>query len=269
MDWRELCDKKLTSSELELFEHAVEEDYFFEMSLDSLPLRGYVGEGVDEDLILGHTDHSKHYIYPHLHFSIGYNGNQIISANVTVDPADKMELVDRGTMEVSFSYSVSWVKVETTFEDRGTLLSEDSFSPQSLEVHWISIINSLAVVLGLGLVFANLLFRMLKSDFAKFVSNEEILGSDNSDESAGWKHLTADVFRFPANRMLFSAMVGSGLHILVVCFSLTIIGLLGIFKSTKRGSVLAALIIIYSITSCVGGYFGAKIYKQVSCCYIF
>jgi hypothetical protein len=56
------------------------------MFVDDLPVWAFVGEHEHEDMLLGHTKNSKHYLYTHLHFSIAYNGNQIIAVNVYVGP---------------------------------------------------------------------------------------------------------------------------------------------------------------------------------------
>ena len=47
------------------------------MFLDELPIWGYVGDSEDEDLLLGHTESSKHYLYTHLRFRIAYNGDAV------------------------------------------------------------------------------------------------------------------------------------------------------------------------------------------------
>ena len=48
-------------------------------------LQGYIGDVVDENTILGEMMDSKVYLYPHLHFTIGYNGDQIVSVQISTD----------------------------------------------------------------------------------------------------------------------------------------------------------------------------------------
>lgn len=96
-----MCQRTLTSEQLSTFATACEEDYYvrstsvlhacclslcltpaclysqFEMFLDELPIWGYVGDSEDEDLLLGHTESSKHYLYTHLRFRIAYNGDAV------------------------------------------------------------------------------------------------------------------------------------------------------------------------------------------------
>lgn len=43
--------------------------------MDDLPMYGYIGEPEGQAPILGHTFEGSHtYLYPHLHFSIGWVG---------------------------------------------------------------------------------------------------------------------------------------------------------------------------------------------------
>lgn len=58
----ELCDRTLSYGDVLAFTRACEEDYFFELYVDGLPVWGYIGEHEHEDLILGHTENSKHYL---------------------------------------------------------------------------------------------------------------------------------------------------------------------------------------------------------------
>ena len=58
------------------------------MFLDDIPVWVFVGEHEHEDILLGHTEASRHYLYTHLHFSISYNGDHVIGVNVYVWGAD-------------------------------------------------------------------------------------------------------------------------------------------------------------------------------------
>lgn len=66
---------------------------------------GYIGEVVHEEFLLGKSiQGARVYLYPHLHFSIGYNGDQIVTANVTTDPRRRVDITDSNSgQEVSSS----------------------------------------------------------------------------------------------------------------------------------------------------------------------
>jgi Endomembrane protein 70 len=85
VDWRLLCKKTLRKDELQRFKDVIHDNYFFEMFIEDLPMWGYVGDAMDEDIIIGEVDGSKTYLFPHLHFYLGYNEDQIVAAKVTTD----------------------------------------------------------------------------------------------------------------------------------------------------------------------------------------
>ena len=85
VEWRLLCKEKLSTKALEQFKDAIHNNYFFEMFVEDLPMWGYIGDVANEDFIIGEVEGSKTFLFPHLHFKLGYNGNQIVSARVTTD----------------------------------------------------------------------------------------------------------------------------------------------------------------------------------------
>jgi hypothetical protein len=85
VDWRLLCKTTLHKKEIAKFKDAIHENFFFEMFVEDLGMWGYLGDVTDEDIILGEVEGSKTYLFPHLHFLLGYNKDQIVSAKVTTD----------------------------------------------------------------------------------------------------------------------------------------------------------------------------------------
>ena len=55
------------------------------MFVEDLPMWGYIGDTADEDIIVGEIEGSKTYLFTHLHFLLGKNRNQIVSAKVSTD----------------------------------------------------------------------------------------------------------------------------------------------------------------------------------------
>jgi hypothetical protein len=58
-----------------------------------------------------------------------------------------------------------------------------------------------------------------------------------------------DVFRFPPNRSLFCAFLGSGMQLLVLSFCVFALALVGTFYPYNRGSMFTALIVLYALTA--------------------
>ena len=85
VDWRLLCKTSLGKKELAKFKEAIHNNYFFEFFVEDLPMWGYIGDVADEDFLIGEVEGSKTYLFPHLHFHLGYNGDQIVAAKVTTD----------------------------------------------------------------------------------------------------------------------------------------------------------------------------------------
>ena len=86
VDWRLLCKTTLETKELEKLKHSIQNNYFFEMFVEDLPMWGYIGDTADEDFIVYEVEGTgRAYLFPHLHFYLGYNKNRIVSAKVTTD----------------------------------------------------------------------------------------------------------------------------------------------------------------------------------------
>lgn len=117
-------------------------------------------------------------LWTHLDFNIEYNEESVIFANVSVKDVKPFPLeegagavggvgVGGGSLTITHTYSVNWFKSSLPHARRAERLRDYSFFPKTLEIHWLSIINSLVlVVLLLGFVII-ILMRVLKNDFAR------------------------------------------------------------------------------------------------------
>lgn len=147
------------------------------MLIDDLPMWGYIGEVVHEEFLLGKSiQGARVYLYPHLHFTIGYNGDSIVTANVTTDAKKRVDITDTTTgQEVPFSYSVEWVHTpELTWHNRMKRYVDSTFLPSSFEIHWLSIINSTILVMVLTAFLTVILMRILKKDFSRYMEVDEV-----------------------------------------------------------------------------------------------
>ena len=275
------------------FSTAIEEEWYGELFLDDLPMWIYVGESADEDFLIGHTDRSKHYLYTHLHFVVGYNGDKVVSANVSASPVYRQDITTHDPshsgvpsmgeshgapgggghshgrsvgaaftpIDVAFTYSVQWVESSLPYEQRMAPYEENPFMQQAMEIHWLSIVNSLVLVMLLTAFLAIILMRVVKNDFTRYMRADE--DDEAAEEETGWKLIHGDVFRVPANLSLFTAFVGAGLHLFAVTLFLLTLAVAGTFSLARRGSVVAACIILYVLTSFVGGYESARLYKKL------
>mmetsp|Transcript_50499 Transcript_50499/g.98953 ORF Transcript_50499/g.98953 Transcript_50499/m.98953 type:complete len:572 (-) Transcript_50499:288-2003(-) len=245
-----VCHKTLGAEQQQLFQEAVLRDYTFEMFVDELGVKAFVGPHRELE------DPSS--VYTHLQFSIAYNGNQIVAVNLTAhDPLPISSTMD-------FLYSVSWVHTDNAYEDRLEVHNAHNRFKEQVEIHWLSIINSFVLVVLLVALLAVILVRILKKDFARYLDLSDLEDADDEDgfDEYGWKLLHGDVFRAPFGDGIFAAAVGVGLQIFVLVVVILFCALLGTFYPGNRGALYSAVVVTYSLTSGVAGYTSAKLYKQ-------
>jgi len=253
-----VCSKKLTTEDVVKFRNAVAKDYYFQMYYDDLPLWGFIGK-VEKG---GKDDPSewKYYLYRHIIFDILYNNDRVIEINVHTDQSALVDLTEDKETSVEFLYSAKWKETPTPFEKRMEKYSSSSNMPHHLEVHWFSIINSCVTVLLLTGFLATILMRVLKNDFVKYAHDEE--AADDQEES-GWKYIHGDVFRFPKNKSLFSAALGTGTQLFALTTFIFLLALVGVFYPYNRGALFTALVVIYALTSGIAGYVATSFYSQL------
>ncbi|XP_074579396.1 transmembrane 9 superfamily member 2-like [Curcuma longa] len=252
-----LCNKKLKPEDVARFRDAVTKDYYFQMYYDDLPIWGFVGKVDKEGKDLGDY---KYYLYRHIEFEILYNGDRVIEITVQSRPTALVDLTEDRDIEVEFTYSAKWKETKTTYEKRMEKYSQTSSQPHHLEIHWFSIINSCVTVLLLTGFLATILMRVLKNDFVKYAHDEE---SAEEQEETGWKYIHGDVFRFPNNKSLFAACLGSGTQLFTLTVFIFVLALVGVFYPYNRGSLFTALVVIYALTSGIAGYTATSFYCQL------
>lgn len=241
-----LCQRHLTQAEVKAFRKALEKDYYFQFYYDDLPIWGYVGK-VETVQPGGDAEAQKKlYLFTHIHFEVSYNKNRVIEINVATDPTQVAELPEGGEQDVTFTYSVTWKSSTLAFSRRMDKYRRYQFLKQHLEIHWFSIINSCVTVLLLTGFLATILLRVLKNDFVKYTRDDE---DPEELEESGWKHVHGDVFRFPPQRSLFCALVGTGTQLLTLSFCVFGLALVGAFYPYNRGAMFTALIVLYALTA--------------------
>ncbi|KAJ8413238.1 hypothetical protein AAFF_G00092340 [Aldrovandia affinis] len=265
-----LCQLTINEKEVEQLREAVEELYYFEFVLDEIPIWGFVGY-MEESGFLPHSH--KVGLWTHLDFNIEFNGDSVIFANVSVKDAKPVPLEGGGGgapaagpgagLAVTHTYSVRWFESPLPHSRRAERLQDYSFFPKTLEIHWLSIINSLVlVILLLGFVII-ILMRVLKNDFARYNVEEEG-GCDDLDQGDnGWKIIHTDVFRFPPYKSLLCAVLGVGAQFLTLATGIIVMALLGMFNVHRHGAINSAAIVLYALTSCVSGYCSCRFYTQI------
>jgi len=262
VEWRLLCDINYGEEELTKLKDAIHNNWFFEMFIEDLPMWGYIGDITGEDLILGEMEGSKTYLFPHLIFRIGHNAKKVVSVSLSTDIEKRVDITDvTKATDVHYTYSVEFFEDDLLWKHRMTRYHDSRFLPNSFEVHWLSIINSIVLVLLLTGFLVIIMLRVLKNDFSRYMEIDE---QAMDEEESGWKLIHGDVFRFPDFSDVFCAAVGTGLQLICTSVSLFVLALTGVVSTTRRGSILAAMIVLYCLTSVIGGYFSARLYRQMN-----
>eukprot|EP00197_Chlamydomonas_leiostraca_P002553 CAMPEP_0202857270 /NCGR_PEP_ID=MMETSP1391-20130828/278_1 /ASSEMBLY_ACC=CAM_ASM_000867 /TAXON_ID=1034604 /ORGANISM="Chlamydomonas leiostraca, Strain SAG 11-49" /LENGTH=606 /DNA_ID=CAMNT_0049536053 /DNA_START=73 /DNA_END=1893 /DNA_ORIENTATION=+ len=253
-----VCSKTLSQDDLKKFRTAVEDDWYFQMYYDDLPVWGFIGK-MEKIIKQGQSEY-RFFLFTHIDFDVKYNGDHVIEINVSTDPQQAVDISEiNNEVKVKFTYSVRWTPTVTTFERRLQRYERFPLNPVHLEIHWFSIINSCVTVLLLTGFLATILMRVLKADFIKYSRDDPGL----DEEESGWKYVHGDVFRFPTNKNLFCAFVGTGTQIFYLSLCIFGLALVGVFYPYNRGALYTALIVLYALTACIAGYVAASYYKQM------
>lgn len=267
VQWQALCRMSLDPNQITQFIDAIKHHYIFEMFVDNLPVKGFVGETethaqYTDDNLMKNVD-GKTYLFTHLDFSIAYNGNHVIAVNLTTDPEQRVELNYEHThgLPVEFSFGIHWHPTTHDVADRMELHTRDLVSEQPLEIHWLSIINSVVLVVLLTAFVAIIFMRVLKKDFTRYMELDEEDFDDTED--SGWKLLHGDVFRFPAYPMLLSSAIGTGAQLFAMTIFILILALFGAFYPGSRGAIYSASVFLYALTAGIAGYVSTRMYVQL------
>ncbi|KAI8981873.1 hypothetical protein BDF20DRAFT_936952 [Mycotypha africana] len=262
------CTKTLNAEDIDVLRYAIDNQYWYTMFIDDLPVSGIVGKSEDDNENSNESiteeeqakdPHFKPiYVYTHKSFTFEYNKNQIIS--VSLQHADPVELVyNQRSLDLTFTYSVDWNPTDTAFEDRFDKLLEADFFEH--KVHWLSIFSSFMMVLFLTGLVSVILLRTVKRDFTRYDREEGLDFDRDLGDEYGWKQVHGDVFRQPPHLMLLSALMGTGSQLVILAIVIILYTILGDLY-VERATILTATIFIYAVTSVVAGYTSSRYYAK-------
>ena len=249
-----LCTKELAVADSQEFERAIEQDYYFQMTIDDLPVWGFVGkQEIETDSTGRETVHM--YLFTHLLFTISYNGGRVIEVNVV---AQRSELKRGAPNTFDFTYSVKWTPTDVPYEQRMERYTDNALFARDVEIHWLSILNSAVLAVLLCGFIAVILTRILRADCAggagAALDLEEGDDVDAAEEDSGWKAVHGYVFRPPTNLTLFAAVLGNGAQIGAIVMCTLILGAAGFIYPYSRGTLYSAAIFLFAITACTSRF---------------
>jgi transmembrane 9 superfamily member 2/4 len=159
---------------------------------------------------------------------------------------------------VLFTYDVIWIEDPTTaWSTRWDIyLNMNGAVPG--RVHWISIANSLVIVVVLSSMIVVIVMRDINR-YNKLAKDEETAGDM---EDYGWRLVHADVFRPPtASPLLLAVMCGTGAQLLGTSISAICFGALGFTSPARRGHFLMGGLLLFVAMGTVAGFVTARCYK--------
>jgi transmembrane 9 superfamily protein 2/4 len=293
---QELCVKKINTVDVNLFKWMINRNYTVNWYADKLPagLKFENEEKVDVHYLsgvpIGYQEKAIEdvdtIIYNHLTFTIqihkeqagkGITENLYTIVGFNIQPfsihqngetgkkcsPDKenfnknfrteKQKVDVG--EILFTYDVIFEMSNLTFSSRW----DHYLHIHNDSIHWFSLINSSLIIVIFSFIVLHIFMRALKKDIE--IYNSRVSGDEFIDEF-GWKQVCNDVFRRPANRMLFSTLIGTGVQLFSMSAYSLLFASLGFLNPEKRGALLMIMILLFVFMGVFAGYYSTRFYKM-------
>lgn len=296
----ECTSDPLTAEQSAQFTKAADEQWFYQMYIDDLPVWGLVGEMLPDvlsqqlpgheqgDLRAEHLHFSEDtilypYVYTERKLILSYNGDRIINVDLTSEPAS-LKKVEEG-IKLKFTLIIEWKQTTDEFHSRFDRYLDHSFFKH--QIHWFSIFNSFMMVLFLAGLVTLIFLRTLRKDYARYATTrlsdlELAENEDNEDdhmekkslvnesslmEDSGWKQVHGDVFRAPSYLPLFAALLGTGWQLIALVLGVILFALAGPLHGDvyeARGEVLHASLVCYILSSIIAGFTSGSFFKRFS-----
>ncbi|CAH2104508.1 unnamed protein product [Euphydryas editha] len=263
----------------------IEHEYFVHLLIDNLPVATKAinpdtsERTIEQGYRLGFMSKGKAYINNHLKLLLKYHkhsqdsyrvvGFEVETFSVDKDhltfiddscqflPEAKPQLVNEDTgTKLYFTYSVEWGESDIEWASRWDIY----LGMKDVQIHWFSIVNSIVVLFFLSGILTMIIVRTLRRDIARYNSDENI---EEMIEETGWKLVHGDVFRPPPKRMLFAAVIGSGIQIFLMSLITIFIAMLGMLSPASRGALMTAAIFLYVFMGLIAGYYSARLYNTM------
>jgi len=177
-----VCNRTMTKEDIEMFKSAIDANYMFELFVAELPIDRPFGVKSAIDMHNTGTATDRYFLVNYLDFIIGYNEQDVVSANVTRE-LNLEHLVDitnwREGMTIQFSYSVHWANNGHIPIAKALELQLKSTMPhghQNMDIHWLAIINSFVLMLLILSLFLLIIIRVVRSDLSRYlqIPDEEL-----------------------------------------------------------------------------------------------
>lgn len=285
-----LCHRKLGELEKQEFKRMIDHEYQVNWLVDNLPAAMRYFRRQDNSYSymngfpVGVKRNGRYFVHNHIRIGLEYNqdpaefaGYRVVGFEVypqsllqgpkaesqVAEPKaptcdDVEDLNPKFDLDandvITFTYDVAWTPSKTRWSSRW----DTYLKMQEGHIHWLSIVNSLMIVLFLSVMVAMILLRTLHRDIAKY---NEISGDDSVEES-GWKLVHGDIFRKPRHSQLLAMSAGAGLQLLACSAITLLLSTIGFVSPVHRGSILQGMLLLFTFCGILAGYASARFYKM-------
>jgi len=187
------------------------------------------------------------------------NYDMVQTANTN---ADGVKSEQKASGIVLFTYDVTWVpNPDLHWASRWDIYLSMGGTLDD-EVHWLSILNSVLIVLVLSAMIACILVRALRKDLMRYNAIPTDEEKAEEREEFGWKLVHADVFRPPSKQpMLLAVCCGTGAQLLCMSVFTIFFAAIGFLSPAYRGGLVMGLLMFYVLMGGVAGFVTARFYK--------
>jgi len=287
-----LCKKKMGQKARNLFRRRIDRDYSVNWIVDNLPAATkYIrSDGEHQEMIfmngfpVGLLQKGHYYVHNHVRIILHYHSNpadytgfrivrfEVEPRSITQSVMDEGQGVFSATCfggnadqfdidehkEIWYTYDVVWVYSDVRWASRW----DNYLQMEGGDIHWLSILNSVMIVLFLSGLVALILLRTLHRDIVKY---NELATKEEIEEETGWKLVHGDVFRKPNHSKLLCACVGSGVQMLGMACVTMLFAALGFLSPAHRGGLLQSTLLLFTFMGVPGGFASARLYKLWGC----
>lgn len=294
-----LCDRTVEPAAVKRADEMIRKNYVVEWILDSLPSgttfisstngEKYYAAGFP----LGFVENDKTYIHNHIILVIRWHkedgdplrktivGFEVYPRSVLDGSCpgaskdfDNFELdpAKSTPTTIPFTYAVYWrEESEISWSKRWDLYFSGEIEQE--QIHWISLINSVMLVLLFSAIVGVVLLRTLSKDISAFKASSDpfsrqlqTLTNDKVSEktSAGWKSVVSEVFNEPPRATLLAVVAGSGTQLAFTAIGVSILCASGIMGPRYRGSVLSTSMALFVLAGITAGFSGVSFYRKIS-----
>jgi len=171
---------------------------------------------------------------------------------------DKPQVISLGDLSIQYSYSVYFVlNPNVKWASRWDYILDSVISNSNVVI--FSILNSSIILLFLTAVLAVALWKALHNE----IPQHDVMNlSDKILKDFGWMFIHGDVFRPPANGLLLSVFLASGVQLVITAVIILFFASLGYLSPVHRGALMTSTLVLYTCLGMPAGYVSARIYKM-------